>query len=128
MNSCEFKEIIVFKNFEVESGVLGLKRDVYLSIVRFLNSSILRINIFFLKKKYHKINLIIKPSSDLTMFFSHLTFIKEHLFLLQLTVISATLSDLPQEYINSAPSKKLTNIVINIKHTIFFPNHLTRRI
>jgi hypothetical protein len=42
MNSCEFKEIIVFKDFEVENGVLGLERDVYLSIVKFLDSSILR--------------------------------------------------------------------------------------
>jgi hypothetical protein len=42
MNNCEFKEIVVFKDFEVENGVLGLERDVYLSIVEFLNSSILR--------------------------------------------------------------------------------------
>jgi hypothetical protein len=42
MNSCEFKEIIVFKNFDVESGVLGLERDIYLNIVKFLNSLILR--------------------------------------------------------------------------------------
>jgi hypothetical protein len=39
MNSFEFKEIIVLKNFEVGNGVLGLERDVYLSIVqsRFVN-------------------------------------------------------------------------------------------
>jgi hypothetical protein len=53
MNSCEFKEIIVCKDFEVGNGVVGLERDVYLSIVRFLDSSILRkvwVNIFcFLK-------------------------------------------------------------------------------
>jgi hypothetical protein len=42
MNSCEFKEIIVFKDFEVEKGLLGLDRDCYLSIVKFLDSSILR--------------------------------------------------------------------------------------
>jgi hypothetical protein len=42
MNSCEFKKIIVFKDFKIENGVLGLKRDTYLSIVKFLNSSILR--------------------------------------------------------------------------------------
>jgi hypothetical protein len=42
MNSCEFKEIIVFENFEIENGILGSKRDIYLSIVKFLNSSILR--------------------------------------------------------------------------------------
>jgi hypothetical protein len=41
MNSCEFKEIIVFDDFEIENGVLGLERDVYLSIV-FLDSSILK--------------------------------------------------------------------------------------
>jgi hypothetical protein len=42
MNSCDFEEIIVFKNFEVENGVFGLDRDCYLSIVKFLDSSILR--------------------------------------------------------------------------------------
>jgi hypothetical protein len=42
MNSCEFKEIIVFKDFEIDNGVLGLDRDCYLSIVKFLDSSILR--------------------------------------------------------------------------------------
>jgi hypothetical protein len=42
MNSCEFKEIIVFKDFEVKNGLLELDRDVYLSIVKFLDSSILR--------------------------------------------------------------------------------------
>jgi hypothetical protein len=36
MNSCEFKKIIVFKDFEIENGLLGLERDVYLSIVKFL--------------------------------------------------------------------------------------------
>jgi hypothetical protein len=41
MNSCEFKEIIVFESFEVENGVL-LDRDCYLRIVTFLDSSILR--------------------------------------------------------------------------------------
>jgi hypothetical protein len=42
MNSCGFKEIIVFMDFEVEDGLLGLNRDVYLSIVKFLDSPILR--------------------------------------------------------------------------------------
>jgi hypothetical protein len=42
MNSFEFKEIIVSKDFEVDNGVLGLDRDCYLSIVKSLNSSILR--------------------------------------------------------------------------------------
>jgi hypothetical protein len=42
MNCCEFKEIIVVDSFEVENGVLGLERDIYLSIVKFLDSSILR--------------------------------------------------------------------------------------
>jgi hypothetical protein len=36
------KEIIVFKDFEVEDGVLGLGRDVYLSIVKFLDSQVVR--------------------------------------------------------------------------------------
>jgi hypothetical protein len=39
MNNCELKEVIVVEDFEVENGVLGLDRDVYLSIVKFLNSS-----------------------------------------------------------------------------------------
>jgi hypothetical protein len=42
MSSCEFKEIIVFEDSEIENGMLGLDNDVYLSIVKFLNSSILR--------------------------------------------------------------------------------------
>jgi hypothetical protein len=42
MSSCEFKDIFVLKDFEVENGVLGLKRDVYLSIIKLLDSSILR--------------------------------------------------------------------------------------
>jgi hypothetical protein len=42
MSNCEFKEIVVVKDFEVENGVLGLERDIYLSIVKFLDSSILR--------------------------------------------------------------------------------------
>jgi hypothetical protein len=41
-NSYQFKEIIVVENFEVENGVLGLARDVYSSIVKFLCSSNLR--------------------------------------------------------------------------------------
>jgi hypothetical protein len=42
MNSCQFKEIIIVENFEVDNGVLGLDRDVYLSIVKFLDSSTVR--------------------------------------------------------------------------------------
>jgi hypothetical protein len=42
MNSFEFKKIIVFKDFEVENGMLGLDRDCYLSIVKLLDSPILR--------------------------------------------------------------------------------------
>jgi hypothetical protein len=38
----QFKEIFVFKDFEVENGMLGLGRDIYLSFVKFLDSSILR--------------------------------------------------------------------------------------
>jgi hypothetical protein len=40
--NCQLKEIIVFKNNEVENGVLGLNRDGYLSIVKFLSSSTVR--------------------------------------------------------------------------------------
>jgi hypothetical protein len=42
MNSCEFKEIFVLENFEIDDGVLGLERDVYLSIVKILDSPIVR--------------------------------------------------------------------------------------
>jgi hypothetical protein len=42
MDSCGFKEIIVFKDFEIENGMLGLNRDVYLSIVKFLDSPFVR--------------------------------------------------------------------------------------
>jgi hypothetical protein len=38
----KFKEVIVLKDFEVGNGVLGLYRDCYLSIVQFLDSSIVR--------------------------------------------------------------------------------------
>jgi hypothetical protein len=34
MSSCEFKEIIVFKDFETENGVLGLEGE-YCQIFRF---------------------------------------------------------------------------------------------
>jgi hypothetical protein len=42
MNSCDFKEIIIPKDLEIGNGVLGLERDVYLSIVKFLDSPIVR--------------------------------------------------------------------------------------
>jgi hypothetical protein len=42
MNSCDFKEIIVSEVFEFENGMLGLDRDCYLSIIKFLDSSILK--------------------------------------------------------------------------------------
>jgi hypothetical protein len=42
MNNSQFKEIIVVESFEVENGVLGLDRDIYLSIVKLLDSSIVR--------------------------------------------------------------------------------------
>jgi hypothetical protein len=42
MNSCDFKEIIISKDLEFENGVLGLEREIYLSIVKFLDSLIVR--------------------------------------------------------------------------------------
>jgi hypothetical protein len=42
MNNCELKEIVVVEDFEAKNGVLGLDRDIYLSIVKFLDSSIVR--------------------------------------------------------------------------------------
>jgi hypothetical protein len=41
-NISHYKEIIVDDGFEIENGVLGLERDIYLSLVKFLDSSILR--------------------------------------------------------------------------------------
>jgi hypothetical protein len=41
MKSCDFKEIVVFRDFEVDNGMLGLEGDIYLSIVKFLDWSIL---------------------------------------------------------------------------------------
>jgi hypothetical protein len=42
MNSCDFKEIIIPKDFEIKNGVLGLDRDCYLSVVKFLDSTNVR--------------------------------------------------------------------------------------
>jgi hypothetical protein len=39
MNSSNFREITVLNGFKIENGVFGLDRDVYLSIVKFLDSS-----------------------------------------------------------------------------------------
>jgi hypothetical protein len=36
------KKIFVAEDFEVLNGILGLERDVYLSIVKFLSSSVVR--------------------------------------------------------------------------------------
>jgi hypothetical protein len=48
MNNCELKEIVVVEDFEAKNGVLGLDRDIYLSIVKFLDSSIVRkVNKYF---------------------------------------------------------------------------------
>jgi hypothetical protein len=38
----DFKEIFVFEDFETKNGVLGLDRDAYLSLVKFLDSSTVR--------------------------------------------------------------------------------------
>jgi hypothetical protein len=38
----KFEELVVSGNFEIENGVIGLNRNVYLCIVKFLHSSILR--------------------------------------------------------------------------------------
>jgi hypothetical protein len=36
------QKIIVFNNFEIDNGMLGLERDVYLSVVKFFDSSTVR--------------------------------------------------------------------------------------
>jgi hypothetical protein len=43
ISKSKFPKIIVSKDYEIENGMLGLERDVYLSIAKFLGSSILRI-------------------------------------------------------------------------------------
>jgi hypothetical protein len=51
-NGSPLNEMGVGEDYEIDNGVLGLKRDIYLSIVKYLDSSILRkVNefIFFLK-------------------------------------------------------------------------------
>jgi hypothetical protein len=42
INISHYKEIIVVDGFEVKNGMLGLDQDMYLSIAKFLDSSILR--------------------------------------------------------------------------------------
>jgi hypothetical protein len=42
MSCCKFKEIIVVEDFNIGNGVLGLNRDIYLNIVKFLSSSMVR--------------------------------------------------------------------------------------
>jgi hypothetical protein len=41
-NSREFKEIIIFEDLEVKNGVLGLHQYIYLNIIQFLDSSVVR--------------------------------------------------------------------------------------
>jgi hypothetical protein len=41
-NIYQFKEIIVVQNFDVENGLLGLHKYIYLNIIRFLDSSVVR--------------------------------------------------------------------------------------
>jgi hypothetical protein len=42
MSSCDFKEIIISEDLEIENGLLGLERDVYLSVVKILDSPFVR--------------------------------------------------------------------------------------
>jgi hypothetical protein len=42
MNRYQFKEEIIVEDFEIKNGVLGLDRNLYLSIVKFLDSSTVR--------------------------------------------------------------------------------------
>jgi hypothetical protein len=42
MHSCEFKEIFISEDFKVKNGLLGLHQYVYLNIIQFLDSSIVR--------------------------------------------------------------------------------------
>jgi hypothetical protein len=36
------KEVLVAEKFEISNGILGLERDVYLSVVKFLDSLMVR--------------------------------------------------------------------------------------
>jgi hypothetical protein len=42
LSNSKFPRIVVSKEYEVENGLLGLDRDVYLSIVKCTDSPILR--------------------------------------------------------------------------------------
>jgi hypothetical protein len=42
LSKSKFPKIVVSKDYEVENGLLGLDRDCYLSIVKFLDLLILR--------------------------------------------------------------------------------------
>jgi hypothetical protein len=42
MNNYKLKKKFFVEDFEVENGVLGLDRDIYLSLVKFLDSSMVR--------------------------------------------------------------------------------------
>jgi hypothetical protein len=37
-----YKKIVVIKDFQVKNGVLGLDRDIYLSLIKFLDSLTVR--------------------------------------------------------------------------------------
>jgi hypothetical protein len=59
MNSCEFKEIVVIKDFEIENGILGLERDIYLNIIKLLDFSANIFNFFnFLCVLYSTLALV----------------------------------------------------------------------
>jgi hypothetical protein len=42
LSKSNFPKIVVSKNYEVENGLLGLDRDCYLSLVKFIDSPILK--------------------------------------------------------------------------------------
>jgi hypothetical protein len=42
INNCKFNEIIVPEDFKVKNGLFGLHQYIYLNIIHFLNSSIVR--------------------------------------------------------------------------------------
>jgi hypothetical protein len=42
MNRYQFKEIIVVQDFDIENGLLGLHQYIYLNIIEFLDSSLVR--------------------------------------------------------------------------------------
>jgi hypothetical protein len=66
MNKSINKFIEVTEKFEIKNGILGLDRDIYLSIVKFLNSSTVR-KVYVLFYIYYFVNFFFFSTLGLVM-------------------------------------------------------------